>query len=251
MKEKLKYWMSKKSFHISVISIIIVILLFILGVTVLKYSVEGEKNMPFIISKISILSSVEGVDKENAEHRWDFDINQNNDIYLYIEKNSEYDKIEAIQSIVLDNFQFQRNIESGETKIFRLDGADTENILKTKLENQTDRIEFKGEEISNIKQSKIANQGGLVVFRCSNYQIGNYISDEEEINHSQLLQKAGIVNEDLKVNFSFDITLQLQSGKEFKATVSLTVPIDDIVNSGMTSIEKTDLNTIIFKRTKN
>lgn len=251
MKEKIKYLMNKKSFHFSVIMIMIVIILFILGLIVLKYNVEGETNMPFTISKITILSSVEGVDQENPEARWDFSINQNNDIYLYMDKNDNYGKVEAIDSIRVDNFNVQKQNALGETKIFKLEGNPEESILKTKEDNHTDYIEFIAQEQADIKQSKITNQGGLVAFRCSNYKIGQYVSNEEEIIHSQLLQKAGIQNDDLKATLTFDVTIRLQSKKEFKANIKVEIPVQNVVEMGTTSTEITDLNDLVFKRIKN
>ena len=48
MKEKLKYLMNKKAFHISILIVMVVIILFVLGIIVLQYSIEGETNMPFV-----------------------------------------------------------------------------------------------------------------------------------------------------------------------------------------------------------
>ena len=97
MKEKIRSFMNTKAFHMCMVIIIIAIILFVLGIIILKYNVEGEKNMPFNLSKITVISSSEGVDKESGENKWAFDINQNNDLYLYIEKNSNFGKQEAIK----------------------------------------------------------------------------------------------------------------------------------------------------------
>ena len=105
MLEKIKNITEKKSFHLVVITIIMVILFFILGVTILDYNENGESNMPFNISKISIISTSEGIDKTSEGNKWAFDINQNNDIFVYIKKNDGYGKTETIKSIILDNFQ--------------------------------------------------------------------------------------------------------------------------------------------------
>ncbi len=83
MKEKIRYLKQKKIFHICMIIIIITVILFVLAMIVVKYSVEGKKNMPFNLSKVTIISSVEGIDKDSGENKWDFDVNQNNDIYIY------------------------------------------------------------------------------------------------------------------------------------------------------------------------
>ena len=108
MKEKLKELTNNKFFHIILLVVIVMILLFIVGIVVLKYNVEGETNMPFHLSKISIISSSEGKDKESTDSKWAFDLYQSNDIYIYIDKNEEYDKTEAIKEIRIENM----NIES-------------------------------------------------------------------------------------------------------------------------------------------
>ena len=92
MKEKLNDLVNKKWFHIVIMVIILAVLMFILGITILKYNVEGETNMPFNLTKISIISTAEGTDKHSDTNKWAFDISQNNDIFLYIEKNENYKK---------------------------------------------------------------------------------------------------------------------------------------------------------------
>ena len=97
MKEKIKYLINKKSFHICMVIVIVAVILFGLGLIILKYNVEGETNMPFKLGKVRIVSSSEGVDKDPGENKWSFDINQNNDFYIYIERNNKYNK----QNIIL------------------------------------------------------------------------------------------------------------------------------------------------------
>ena len=96
----------KKLFHICMFISIIVIIFFIVGIIILKYHVEGEKDMPFEISNIKIISSVEGIDQENKQEKWNISINQNNDIYIYVEKNQDYKDTEVIENIILDNFLY-------------------------------------------------------------------------------------------------------------------------------------------------
>lgn len=102
---------------------------------------------------------------------------------------------------------------------------------------------------SSIKDLKISNQGGIVVFRYAINNVGDYVSkDDLEINHNDLLKKLNINNEDLKVKFSFDICINLNSNKSYKAPVSLELPVDDVVNNGIQSKEITELENIVFKR---
>ena len=63
------------------ISILVFILVFV-GIIIMKYEVEGETNMPFTLSKIVIVGSAEGQENEKSDLKWDFSINQNNDVYL-------------------------------------------------------------------------------------------------------------------------------------------------------------------------
>ena len=100
---------NKKYFNIAMIIIIIAVIFFILGIIVLRYHVEGETNMPFSLSKISIISSSEGMDKQTADTKWAFDVYQSNDVFLYIDKNSGYGKTEAIKSVIIDNLQIEAN----------------------------------------------------------------------------------------------------------------------------------------------
>ena len=82
---------------------------------------------------------------------------------------------------------------------------------------------------SNLKNLEISNQGGVVVFRYANDKIAEYISNEEEINHNELLKKIGITEEQLKANINFDLTIKVESGKEYKANISLEMPIQGLI----------------------
>ena len=97
----------------------------------------------------------------------------------------------------------------------------------------------------------MANQGGIIAFRCSNNNVTKYKSDEEEINHSELLKKANIDNESLKIKLSFNLTIKLESGKEYQAEVNIELPTGNVVENGNTSTEITDLKDIVFKRIRN
>ena len=249
MKERIKQIINTKQFHIIMVLFIIFSILFVAGVISLRYNVEGEGNLPFYISKISIISNVEGTDVEDNTNKWNLQVNQNNDIYLYIKKNDDYKKTEIIESVKLDNFNIEQNSKIGDMKLLKPDSNIENAIFKNTAENEVDNIEYIGDMDSNIKNLKISNQGGLVVFRYANNNIGNYISnDDEEINHSELLQKLGINNDDLKFKVTFDINITLNSGKIYKSNIELELPVNDVVNQGTQSAEYTDLENIVFKR---
>lgn len=251
MRERIKKITNTRQFHICMVAVIIVAIIFVSGVTALKYNVEGESTPPFNISKMSIISNVDGIDVEDSGNKWNLSVNQNNDIYLYIKKNEKYKYTETIESVVFDNFNIIQKPKVGQVKLFRPDENMDSAIFKNNEENETNCIEFKGDTDSSIKDMKISNQGGLIVFRYSITGIGNYISnDDEEINHNELLKKLSINNEDLKFLVSFDININLDSNKCYKTNVNLELPIGNVVDDGIQSKENTDLEVTIHRLKK-
>ena len=79
--------------------------------------------MPFKISKLTIISTAEGVEEnveENSEtqEKWNFNIWQNNDIYIDFQKREEYEGTEFIKSIIIQNIKITKQPEVGEVKIY-------------------------------------------------------------------------------------------------------------------------------------
>lgn len=244
--------LSKKMINICIVSVIIVIIIFVAIMLILHYSVNGETNMPFKVTKINIISNTDGKDIENQEYRWSIEACQNNDVFIYIEKNNNHSKPEIIKSIVIDDFKTLQNPAIGEVKFFRPIKKD--NLLFENIdENIADKIEFVGSEEDDIGNLKLSNQGGVLSFRCSNINIGTYLSnDDEQINYDELLKKMQITEENLMAQISFDITINLNSGKIFKAEdVKLQIPNQSIVENGVSGKEYENLENVIFKRIEN
>lgn len=247
MIRRLRNIRNKKYFNIAMIMIIVAVIFFVLGIIVLRYHVEGETNMPFSLSKISVISSSEGVDKETTDTKWAFDICQSNDVFLYIDKNNGYGKTEAIKSVTISNIQIEAN-EKEKIKIYKPDEQEEKFIFKNKEENSVQTIEFTGGLETNLKQLKIGNQGGIVAFRCSLDNLAEYKSNEEEINHHELLKKAEVSKEDLKIELIFDLMITLEGGTQYKATIKLDFPVENVIEEGITSKEITEVKDFIFKR---
>ncbi len=247
-----KQSLSKKIIHICIITIIIIGIVFTAILFVLKYDKNGETNMPFSISKITIISTVDGQDVENPQAKWDKMINQNNDIYLYVEKNDQYSKTETISSIKLDNFKTEKSSNIGELKFYK-QTPDERVLYKNVNENLIEVLEYNGAKTSNSKKLEISNQGGIIEFRCANNNIGIYRSDEDtEINYGELLKKINIKEEDLNANIYFDLTIKLDSGKSFKAeNIELSIPNENLINEGQVGKEINNPEGIIFKRVEN
>ena len=241
----------QKIFHSVIISVIIIAILCVGGMFILRYQVEGESNMPFKISKISIIESVEGTESQGEGEKWNFNVDENNDIYIYIEKNSSYGKTEIIQSVDIKNISINKSNEKGTVKLYK-PVQDEKRMFTNREENEITEITYNGELESNIKEQKISNQGGIVAFRYSINNISQYISqDAEEIDHSQLLKLTNIAQDDLRTTLTFDIIINLTSGKKYQAPISIDIPTDEIIEKGTVGIDKTDLNNIIFKRIEN
>ena len=243
--------LNKKIFHMIIIIIIITIILFIAGMFLLRYEVEGETNIPFDIKKIAIIETVEGEEVENSTEKWNLNVNQNNDIYIYIEKNENYNKTEIIESVKINNIKVSRQSQLGETKIYT-PVTDEKRMFINSEENETTEILYNGDLESNIKEHKISNQGGKVAFRYAINNISQYTSDmNEEIDHSKLLQLTNVKAEDLKSTISFDMIITLKSGKIYQTTIELEMPSEEIIQEGTKGIEITDLSNIVFKRIEN
>lgn len=243
--------LDKKILHIIVIITIIFVILCIAGILILRYQVEGERNMPFKITKISIVGSVEGTQVEGATEKWKLNVNQNNDIYIYIEKNSNYGKTEIIEEVEINNININKQNEKGEIKLYK-PVVDEKRMYINTPENEISSIIYKGELQSNIKEQKISNQGGIVSFRYGINNIAQYVSEsDEQIDHSQLLKLTNITQEDIKTNLLFNIIIKLTSGKKYQATVNLEIPTEEIIEKGTLGKETTDVDNIIFKRIEN
>ena len=243
--------LNKKIFHIIMITAIVFVILCVTGILILRYQVEGESNMPFKITKISIVESVEGNAIQGATEKWNLNVNQNNDIYIYIEKNSNYGKTEIIEEVEINNIVINKQKEKGELKIYK-PVVDEKRMFINSTENEITGITYKGELESNIKEQKISNQGGIIAFRYGINNLSQYISEnDEQIDHSQLLKLTNITQEDLQTKLSFNIIMKLTSGKKYQATINLEVPTEDIIEKGTIGKEITELDGIIFKRIEN
>lgn len=244
--------LSKKILNICIICIIIIAIIFTAVMLILNYDENGETNMPFKVSKISIVSTINGQDVENSEAKWDINVIQNNDIYIYIEKNDEYRKQETIKSVKLENMTIVEKPNVGEIKIYKPSSNDAV-LFENKEENIINELEFKGAKSTDARKLEISNQGGVLIFRCANNNIGTYTSNDDiEINYNNLINKLNIDENSLISKIKFNIKITLNSGKIFCAdNVEIQVPNEGITQNGTVGHEYTDLQRIVFKRIEN
>ena len=244
---------SKRILHICIVFVIIIAIIFAAIMFILHYDVNGETNMPFSVSKISIISTISGKDVENSDYKWDINVIQNNDIYIYVEKNEGYKKQETIENIKISNMRLKSEPDIGKIRIYKPTNQNDNSIFQNLEENEITEMTVIGEKTTDAKKLQISNQGGTICFRCANNEVGEYLSnDEEEIDYSRLLKKMNIDEDSLKAIVSFDITITLNSGKVFKAeNVEIIIPNENTVNEGTIGIENKDLRNIVFKRIEN
>ena len=88
---------------------LIVIVLLIVAFIIIQYDAEGEKSLPFSLTKILLVSTVNGDITDDPEHIWNIDISQVNDVYMYIDKTQETE--ETIKEIKLENFVVNKTPE--------------------------------------------------------------------------------------------------------------------------------------------
>lgn len=240
----------KKLFKKVIIVICIVLILMAVATIILKYHVEGETNMPFKLSKIMMISTAEGMQKEESEYRWDADIFQINDVYIEISKNKNYDKTEVIDKVIIDDIQIIKEPLRGNVKIYRTSEIER-NVYKNKEKYLLqDTIEYTGAEKTSNENTSIANQGGLITLKIVNEELGNYQSnEEEEIKYDgTILNKINVTAEEIKTKIRFNLTIQLKSEKSYKGEIEIELPYGDITKEGISYWEKTDFKDVVFKR---
>lgn len=241
----------KKIIHIIIIITIIVVILCTAGIFVILYQVEGETNMPFNITKIIIAQNVEALENKETENKWDLNVLENNDIYIYLEKNSKYEKTEIIDTVEISNITIKKANEKGEPKIYK-PVIDEKVMYKNEAANEIESIQYKGELESNIKQLQISNQGGIIAFRYAINNIANYKSNEEEaIDYSKLLQLTNVTKEDIETMLTFDMRIKLTTGRIYQTNISINIPIEEIIEKGTVGTEINNFDNLVFKRIEN
>lgn len=238
----------KKIVHICVILGIIVLILIIAGIIMLRYQVEGETNLPFELSKMIVVSTAESNEIEAvADTKWNFSVNQYNDIYLEIQKNDEYTKNINIKNITFENFVIEKNSGAENIKLYRANSEGK--VVEDEAHLVGSSLTYKGEEETNLDELKISNQGSIILLRSVNQNVCEVRSNDEEIIHDgTLLAKGNANSEDLNYKLSFDVVIETSRDIKYKGTISIELPTGDVQTQGKTQLEKTDFSDVIFKR---
>lgn len=239
----------KKIIHIYIVVFIIAILLLTAGILMLKYHTEGERNLPFKLTKISNISTAESNLYQTEDETWNSDIMQNNNIFFTIQKNDNYKKEDAISKIIFTNFHINKQDSIGETKIYKPSKNNNQYTYSDEYIAQ-ESIEYQGAQVTNTEILQINNQGGVIGFSVATKKLGTYTLNENEklASDGTLLKKANLKLSDVQIALSFDLIIETESGNKFKSNINLQLPTGNILDEGISKYEDNKLENIIFKR---
>ena len=231
------------------IGIVLIALIFTVAIMV-QYEIEGEKNMPFEVEKILIISGADASEKETNEEnmKWNIDINQFNDIYVLFKKNDQHNKGERISEVRVENLTIKNAPKKGEIKMYK--PSEDENKKFDYNENSTvdGKLVFTGDDETKNSNLKISRDGGTIKVRIANTKVGEFVSNEgEEIQYDgTLISKTDSSLDDLKADIKFDIVL-VTDKITYRATIETEIPVGNIVESGV-SQKNIEIKNIVFKR---
>ncbi len=236
----------KKCLFLAFLIIVITVVIAIIA----KYNVEGEQSLPYSLEKILIVSRVDTINNEDPDNLWNISLTENNNIFVYIKKDKNTD--DTIKEITLINFKIHDS-ESKNIKIYRPTGDLKGNDLYKYSEQDylNTNITYTGSTVDTLKNLEIANTGGMLGFRVSLENIGNYVSNNHEetiVYDGSLITKAGLTKEDISFKISFDLIITLNSNVSYKGTITLDLPNEDILTNPESYLEITDFNNVVFKR---
>lgn len=226
----------------------IIMILMGVGMVMLRYEVEGEKSLPYAISKIFVVSTVEGTQNDDGENIWNINVKQANDLYIYIDKSEATD--ETIKQITLTNFKVTQAPQKGQPAIYRPTG-EIDNLYTYSEQNYLESsLTYTGAAIDDLKSLEISNDGGVIGCRVSLDNLGIFVSNEttEIVYDATLLQNIGINIEEIKFNISFDIQIETSENVTYQGNINIELPAQDLLEKGSTNFEVTDFSDVVFKR---
>ena len=239
----------KEKVKASIACTIVLLLIITAILIVMKYSVEGETNMPFKLSKIVIGSMVVSSDNIIDNDGLENDIVQNNGIYFELKKNEKYNKEAVIESVVIDNIQIKKSPIKGYVKTYIPNTTENKQFTYSDdfiLDGTT--LTYKGASKSNTTTLEINNQGGIVAIAFGNSKLGTYTLNQEDlVIDGTMLKNMNITQEDIEFTVSFDFIINVK-GISYKSEMSFDLPCGNIIENGKSSLEITDTSKYIFKR---
>jgi len=243
----------KKYFKKASIISLIIIFIFVILLIMFKYEIEGEnkENLPFFIEKISVVSTADGIKNTGqTEYLWSGELIQVNDIYIKIAKTQTQDQKtsqeEILQNVIIQNIEtippIKGNINS--SRITKNEDSSNKYVNENLYE-----LKFVAAQSTSLENLTIANQGGNIGLRIMNSGLGQYNSNEEEINYDgRILKLENITNEDIRCKVRFDILIEVLDGIKYKTNVELELPTGNILENGVEIEEYSNIENLVYKR---
>ena len=225
----------------------ILIALMVVVSIMVKYEVEGEKTLPYSLSEIFVISTVEGTPTDDGENIWNVSLKQVNDLYFYINKDDVTE--ETIKEITIENFNVTKAPQKGNLAIYRPTGDFGDLYTHSEQDYLGSSLTYTG-KIDDLKTLEIANNGGVFGCRMSLNDLGNYISnDSTEITYDgTLLKNVDVSIEDIKFSISFDILITTNKNVTYKGTLNIDLPGENVIEEGTTNFKINNFENVIFKR---
>lgn len=275
-----------KIIGVCISSTLIIVVISIAIFLAIKYQVEGEKNMPYNLGKIIVISSAvtneykeendnsiqkteennnqeqqnqseennqqENPTQESVNYVWDENVVQTNDVYIYISKNENYKEDESIKSVRIENIKILKKVNIGKIQVYMPNSLDGELYKYINDFIVSNSLTYTGGQIDNKKTLEVCSKGGTVCISFANIGLGRYQSNEDEQieQGASILKKMNLNEEDLKFKVSFDVVIDIGK-KAYKGNVVLDLPIDGLVGNKESHTEITDFSNVVFKRCGN
>ncbi|MCL2354880.1 MAG: hypothetical protein FWC68_03230 [Oscillospiraceae bacterium] len=239
---------NRKTIHLYVITISLIAVFIVVGLIMLRYSVEGERNLPFEIKEINVISTASGIQQRDDYGYWYTELFKKNDIYFEIAKNPGHSREETISRIVFENFRIEKYNDTGNSIIYRQYEKGVYRYTEEFIIE--DRLEYIGSMNTNIRELQINNQGGLIGFSVVIKEMGQYFFETNEafVMDGTMLNRAGVSLEDITMTLYFDIIIEIGSGNRFRAEYRIDLPAGNILEEGMVHTEITDSSRVVFRR---
>ncbi len=237
----------KQYLKISMIILAILVVIACIVFIMFKYEIEGEaqERLPFLIEKISVVSTADGIkNKDDSGYLWSGELVQVNDVYIKMSKNTDLSG--TIEKILIQNIQITEP-QKGEVslgKIIKSEDSSNDYVIE-----DINSYEISGGESTSYEQLTIANQGGIVGLRILNRGLGNYSSNDDEINYDgRILNLSNLSFEELKFILKFDVLIEVKNGIKYKTSVELELPAGNILESGIEINEYINVDNLVYKR---
>lgn len=214
-----------------------------------KYNVEGEKNLPLELKEIEIRSIIYA-QSNNAENILESSVEQDNDIYIKFKDN---DKIERqVENIKIENLKIEKVKDIGTIKVLKPTSNQNQNYFQNSTEDYTGKtLEYSANTVDNFEKQEFAQNDGMILFRISNQNLGTYILTEDGVQYNEnLLEQLGTNSEEIKLNVTFDIVLMVSDKEQYKGTINLELPAQKFGENGRVSKSITDFSDVVFKKVK-